>query len=852
VFLKSFILISILFFQISCSKGFDVTAPGKAPEKVEQSFQPELRTQKVNSPGLTASDYLIKISKNSLEKEFLLMGSIVPQASIPTFSNLKSRVVMFVKKGGMLQMLESTVGNQITEELPMDLLLASFPIEAETEDEITFDFNAGMSQIFMVSGWYGSDFEGEWYSYKLQPAHTETSFIDSIEFLNNRMVIKQIARISSEGDSTPVKVIYYLTPYLPDPTFVPQKGYDFKKFGFFEVPPQLTKDGKSIVYVSKWNEKNPIVFAISANTPEHIRPAIRDGILYWNKILGDNKIQVVQLTDKNITAPHPEFNIIQWVNWDDAGMAYADAHMDPRSGQILHAQVFMTSVFEVGGRSSLIRRLRYLENKADDQKLNTKVLLKGFESSVLCRREFDQNLIQSLKSLVASSASDELIKKASMDYVREVVAHEVGHTLGLRHNFAGSLSASFYASEVPGLFKQYVENMKAPEGVVTSSSVMEYQPFEESVMAGDQISRTDHPADSYDRAAIETLYLNKNHSKSPTPLFCTDSEAERYFDCNRFDSGKSAVESTLKKDLPKQAAQLIINNYINNLISDEPVPTTEVNLWAKSIASSLMNPQFKLVSIFDKNARFVSFRKQASESLVNNSEELKEKENSYILSEVSRLGGIKKILSLVPSDFTEATYQNVKTYLSFPDVKKGSEFGKDFEISEEDQKIILAQTRKVLPLIEKELRMLELLSLSGQRLPSPYYPEKKPERMVLFSHPLAFDLAAFLAQVQQQYLFEKTESFYEDHVIHNNGDSFSVKLPVYKHDYELRLASLSLLDPKYSDSIEWGYVEKASTKKSMDQELSLLGPKSDEIAKDKLSKDVLRWILQNNEIKKRL
>jgi predicted Zn-dependent protease len=31
--------------------------------------------------------------------------------------------------------------------------------------------------------------------------------------------------------------------------------------------------------------------------------------------------------------------------------------------------------------------------------------------------------------------------RASQDYVREVVAHEVGHVLGLRHNFAGSVSA---------------------------------------------------------------------------------------------------------------------------------------------------------------------------------------------------------------------------------------------------------------------------------------------------------------------------------------------------------------------------------------------------------------------------
>lgn len=220
--------------------------------------------------------------------------------------------------------------------------------------------------------------------------------------------------------------------------------------------------------------------------------------------------------------------------------------MDPRTGQILHAQVFMTSVFESGGRAGLLKRLRYLDD-LNNQKTIT-IGLKGFDNSVLCNRSLSQKTLQSLIELVSSDVSDEVVDKATLDYVREVVAHEIGHTMGLRHNFAGSLSASFSALQKPEIFKILLKNMKTPEGVNSSSSVMEYEPFEDALFTGDMISRKETVARSYDTKAMEVLYKQKKIDNS-IPLFCTDSDLEKYFDCNQFDSGFSPMESNLKNDL---------------------------------------------------------------------------------------------------------------------------------------------------------------------------------------------------------------------------------------------------------------------------------------------------------------
>ena len=50
-------------------------------------------------------------------------------------------------------------------------------------------------------------------------------------------------------------------------------------------------------------------------------------------------------------------------------------------------------------------------------------------------------------ALLANNASDAAILKSAQATVQETVAHEVGHTMGLRHNFAGSLAAEYKGSK---------------------------------------------------------------------------------------------------------------------------------------------------------------------------------------------------------------------------------------------------------------------------------------------------------------------------------------------------------------------------------------------------------------------
>ena len=164
-----------------------------------------------------------------------------------------------------------------------------------------------------------------------------------------------------------------------------------------------------------------------------------------------------------MSAPSFDYNIIQWVDWADAGFAYADAQIDPRTGEILHAQIFMTSVFAFSGKKrakALLDRLlahkehsHYsLSDKTLDELIehvhsekhshkHSNISFSGlFKKEPMCNFEPSKSMVEGLTHLIASTEDfdDSVYLKASQDYVTETIAHEVGHTIGLSHNFISS------------------------------------------------------------------------------------------------------------------------------------------------------------------------------------------------------------------------------------------------------------------------------------------------------------------------------------------------------------------------------------------------------------------------------
>jgi len=186
----------------------------------------------------------------------------------------------------------------------------------------------------------------------------------------------------------------------------------------------------------KFDSHKPIVFALSAAIPDRYRQAMRDGVLYWNKALGRPLLQVIDAPD-DVTAPSPRYNVIQWVG---DGRFGSTSHIqdDPLTGEILHAHIFILS--------------RSLKHGDLDEQNN---------------------------------------------HLRYLVAHEVGHALGLRHNFA-----------------------KGPV-----STVMNYFDFEQEVRIGHEVIRSGDDALEYDRKVVRHVYLGEPLDIDTLPAFCTDGQS---------------------------------------------------------------------------------------------------------------------------------------------------------------------------------------------------------------------------------------------------------------------------------------------------------------------------------------
>jgi hypothetical protein len=159
----------------------------------------------------------------------------------------------------------------------------------------------------------------------------------------------------------------------------------------------------------------PIVFYLDRAMPEPVRSAARRGALWWNTAFEQagfkNALRVEDLPE-GANPLDVRYPTIQWTNRSDRGWSVGQTHVDPRTGEILHAVVQLDS-----------HRMRTVNNYWEATIPSGKNAL---EPTLDAFAAFD-NLDPSL--------SDEQVM---INRLALLACHEVGHTLGLDHNFLAS------------------------------------------------------------------------------------------------------------------------------------------------------------------------------------------------------------------------------------------------------------------------------------------------------------------------------------------------------------------------------------------------------------------------------
>ncbi|MFN4185055.1 MAG: zinc-dependent metalloprotease [Hyphomonas sp.] len=148
--------------------------------------------------------------------------------------------------------------------------------------------------------------------------------------------------------------------------------------------------------------KEPIVFYVDNGAPEEIRNALIEGAAWWAQGFEAAGFEDAYRVEVLPEGAHPldvRYNVINWVHRQTRGWSYGGSVMDPRTGEILKANVILGS-----------QRVR-----------QDRMIFEGLAGA----------------AKTGTGAADDPVE-ISLARIRQLSAHEVGHTLGFAHNFAAS------------------------------------------------------------------------------------------------------------------------------------------------------------------------------------------------------------------------------------------------------------------------------------------------------------------------------------------------------------------------------------------------------------------------------
>ncbi|MEY4066180.1 MAG: hypothetical protein RIR26_2388 [Pseudomonadota bacterium] len=313
-----------------------------------------------------------------------------------------------------------------------------------------------------------------------------------------------LAKEPASGEQTrqgEVKIRLFLKRQVKNPSILNRTAAAAlgQNIGFF--PAERKRDGDQTLPIAHYkvdvaSQKENQVIVYLKDFPSEFVDVGRQAVESWNISFGFNAFKA-EIATENMDLGDPRYNVIKWIDGLDEDVpwaGYAPTMVNPLTGEVIATQVLINGSTTRKGFEDIYKYTA--EAVPQFSKLAGKI------GSVPLVEGAGENPVVSFFADAQSKTSDEYVK----GYYFSVIMHEFGHSLGLRHNFAGSTKID-------------------ANGI--SSSVMDYEPG--------FVTNIRRVPGSYDNAAVRWGYFGENPQEQLS--FCTDEDMSKRYDCNQGDVG---------------------------------------------------------------------------------------------------------------------------------------------------------------------------------------------------------------------------------------------------------------------------------------------------------------------------